>query len=65
MRRSGRVGCVLEIMLAILFALLHFAAAWRLSAFWPGVLNLPPGSPVSRSLFTIYWWPPYRAARRR
>lgn len=59
MRRSGRVGCVLEIMLAILFALLHFAVAWRLSALWPGVLNLPLGDPY-RLAFTVYWWPPFR-----
>ena len=58
-RRWGRVGCALEIMLATLFALLHAAAAWRVSAWWPGVTALPPSAPA-RLIFTAYWWPPMR-----
>ena len=46
-------------MLAILFAMAHLVAAWRISAWWPRVLNLPPSSPY-RMLFSIYWWPPMR-----
>ncbi len=58
-RRWGRFGCGLEIMLAILFALVHSAVAWQVSGWWPQVLSLPPNAPA-RILFSIYWWPPMR-----
>lgn len=58
-RRWGRIGCALEIMLGILFSIVHFGVAWRLSGWWPQILSVPPTDP-RRVLFSIYWWPPMR-----
>jgi len=56
--RTGRAGCLLVILLAMGFAVAHFAIAWRISAWWPAVTRLPPSSPY-RLIFSIYWTPPF------
>ncbi|QDV36653.1 hypothetical protein [Tautonia plasticadhaerens] len=56
-RRWGRIGCALEIMLGVLFSIVHLGVAWGISGWWPRVLAVPPSDP-RRILFSIYWWPP-------